>query len=552
VPEGPKVSESGSGMPDQRRRGWHRAQTQGRFASVPRSFRVVGAAVILLMVGGLLVARIPGSADNSTKSGEASCPAEKVTVATTTAMVAPLRRALKDSKCATVVVQATSPEAVARAAASGADVPDYWIPDSSIWIGKVAEATGKQPTQVVPSIAATPVVLVSGSRQAPTTWAAALSGPELVLGDPLADGSAVAPLVLATAGASETDTVMAITGQAQRQGITGAPPMSEQDRLASIDEAGAGYTTATEQGVLASGRDLKASVPQPGTWFLTYPLVRLAEGDRADGLDGTTRWLTALAASDRFRTALQESDFRAPDRHALATGVGDVKEVPLPPAEGVGKLLGAWTALGVPGRILSVIDVSGSMDFVSQGQSRIDLTVGTTRAGLRIFPDSFEVGVWAFSERLGGANQDYRKIVPVRRLDAKVDGKTQRDLINAGLGTLPAITNGGTGLYDTTLAVYRRALETFDPTKANTVLIFTDGANDDPGSISRSQLISRLKKLADPQKPVRIITIGISADADAKALKAIAKATGSFSFIARRPQDIGTAFQQAMVARLRS
>jgi hypothetical protein len=47
-----------------------------------------------------------------------------------------------------------------------------------------------------------------------------------------------------------------------------------------------------------------------------------------------------------------------------------------------------WAVLTVPSRLLTVVDVSGSMDFTDAGQSRISLAVTAANGALQLFPDS--------------------------------------------------------------------------------------------------------------------------------------------------------------------
>ena len=54
----------------------------------------------------------------------------------------------------------------------------------------------------------------------------------------------------------------------------------------------------------------------------------------------------------------------------------------------------------------------------------------------------------------------------------------------------------------------------------------TDGRNDDPGSIGLDQLLARLRELRDPDRPVRIVGIAISEDADLAALERMAQRHG--------------------------
>jgi Mg-chelatase subunit ChlD len=117
------------------------------------------------------------------------------------------------------------------------------------------------------------------------------------------------------------------------------------------------------------------------------------------------------------------------------------------------------------------------------------------------------------------------------------------------LRELPDMTNGGTGLYDTTLAAVRSLRADYDPGAVNTVILLTDGKNEDPGSLSLKELLSKLERERDPGQSLEIIAIGMGPDADAKALERIAKATGGRSYIARDPSDIAEVFIDAMLNR---
>lgn len=78
----------------------------------------------------------------------------------------------------------------------------------------------------------------------------------------------------------------------------------------------------------------------------------------------------------------------------------------------------------------------------------------------------------------------------------------------------------------------------------------TDGKNEDPNSISLDTLLSELKQLEDPARPVLVLTIGISDDADTDSLKQIADATGGTSYVAKTSDDIRTVFVDAIAARV--
>ncbi|MGU3432164.1 hypothetical protein ACNHUS_04030 [Actinomycetes bacterium M1A6_2h] len=62
----------------------------------------------------------------------------------------------------------------------------------------------------------------------------------------------------------------------------------------------------------------------------------------------------------------------------------------------------------------------------------------------------------------------------------------------------------------------------------------------DPGALEQEQ---------DPLRPVVIVTVGITGDADAGALQQSSTATGGTSWIAQDPRDIANIFVEALSAR---
>jgi len=205
--------------------------------------------------------------------------------------------------------------------------------------------------------------------------------------------------------------------------------------------------------------------------------------------------------------------------------------------------------LTVPSSILAVLDASGSMDYETSEGTRMELAVGAARTALAVLPGEARVGLWLFSIDQGGKGVDHRQLEPLVRLDAPVGKATQREALGTSIQTAVDLTEGGTGLYDTTLAAVREAQAKYDPAYFNSVVIISDGANDDPGSISLKKLLATLAEERDPEHPVRIIAIGISKDADMKSLTRIAEATGGKAYGARDPRDILGVLNQALLAR---
>lgn len=210
-----------------------------------------------------------------------------------------------------------------------------------------------------------------------------------------------------------------------------------------------------------------------------------------------------------------------------------------------------WTITVQSARLMTVVDASGSMaDLVpgSGGKSRMDVTKSSLLQALSQFTPQDEIGLWDFATHLDGS-RDYRRLVPTARLgDPVAGGRTQRDRLTDAFAALQPVRGGATGLFDTTLAAYQEATASYASGKFNAVVLLTDGANEDPGSISRADLIARLQKLTDPAKPVPLIAIAVGPDADKDEVRQIAKATGGAGYQVNDPADIQAVILEAIVA----
>jgi Mg-chelatase subunit ChlD len=188
-----------------------------------------------------------------------------------------------------------------------------------------------------------------------------------------------------------------------------------------------------------------------------------------------------------------------------------------------------------------VIDVSGSMAEKVGAKTRMQLTIEAASSGLKLFPENAALGLWTFSTKIGDLGADFRELVPIAKLTP-----AQRQRMLANLTIQKAIPNGGTGLYDTAIAAVRAVRSSYDPSAVNSVLLFTDGKNDDPGSLSLARAVQTLESLRDPARPVRIIALGMGPDADAGELRQLAQATGGQSYVARNPSDLQQVFIDAL------
>lgn len=516
------------------------------------------AAVVVAGAGYFVVDSLTGGGCDATTEYTVAADSSIAPVLTevTSAMSA------EDLGCRSFTIQAASGvDALGAPGEQGG--PDLWIPDSSQWIAKASSGSGTLFDVAAPSVAATPVVIAAREGDMPffATWLSALQLHGLRIGDPLTSSVSAAPIVGALAevdaGTVPADAVPgALVPLAQAQ----AANLHQADALARLGAVAAegGIAIATEEQVVARNQSdpskLAAAVPDTGAVFLDYPMVVTASGtDHAAAKEAGVALAEAME-SESGRAALSRSGFRGGDRSPLDSGRGAGEVATLTPTDpaATAQVLKRYAVLALPSRALVVEDVSGSMNEQAGTESRIALTVQASETGARLFPDNAQLGLWAFSIGLGGNGKDYKELTPIRPMGETVDGVSHRQRLTDAVRTLPTLVKGGTGLYDTTLAAFRKVKEGYDPAAINSVILLTDGANEDPSSISLDALLATLKKEQDPARPVIIVTIGITEDADAAVLQKISAATGGTSHVARTPAEIPGVFVDAMRSRAAS
>ena len=538
--------------------GRHSAPSSGSSSRGIAKYGVVAVVLLLVVGGGVFVAlKAFGSTCGDTQSYSlAADPA-----------IAPVLQKIVDNTpaedlgCTGIEVTATESGEVSAAVAKGDDVPSLWIPDSSLWIGKTVRSTASLIDLASQSVAATPAVLAARKDEVPffDTWLTALKLEGLRIGNPLANTTSDAAILGAVAEAGSDEKMLdavsaALVPIAQAQAAT----RGEADPTVRLDDlvVDGGVAVVSEQAYLDYQQDknveLGATAPPTGAFFLNFPLaVTEPAGDRHETAKSVGTALATAIESDQGHQALSDAGFRSADMAPLDSdrGIGNVTPLTIADQQAAESTLRQYQVLALPSRALVMEDVSGSMNYSAGANSRIAMTVQASETGNRLFPDNASMGLWAFSIGLGGGDQDYRELAPIRRMDEQVGNTTQREVLLQQTRTLPSLVGGGTGLYDTTLAAFRTVQQGYDPDAVNSVIILTDGTNEDPDSISLDELLSTLRAEQDPSKPVVIVTIGITDDADAGVLQQISAATGGTSFVARNPAEIPNVFVNALRSR---
>jgi Ca-activated chloride channel family protein len=303
---------------------------------------------------------------------------------------------------------------------------------------------------------------------------------------------------------------------------------------------------------------LVAVYPKEGTpeadhpWLvLNEPWVDSAKRSAASAFLG---YLLSPTVQAKFQAAgLRDANGKAGSVATELNGLlsdQPARVIPNPSPAVVGGILQGWGQASRRGNVLAVFDVSGSMNepVPGTGTTKMGLVRHAAAAATALWAPEDNVGIWAFSTKLPPDGKDYQEIVPLGPVDAVIPGtnKTRRQLLDEGVAKLQATTHD-TALYETALAAFRLVQSHYVPGRINTVVLLTDGINDNPGNpLTLAQLLQQLKAGEKSGPQVRVITIGYGRDADVNALKAISQATGGAFFSAADPRGIEEIFLHAL------
>lgn len=502
------------------------------------------------------------------------------------------RELTSDGNCLDVRVTARDAYKVADSLRAGKEDSEFevWVPDSDLWVRRATSGSAGTPVTPTGNVASTPV----GVAMVPTaarslgwpgktyTWgelaASTTRSNKLRLGTADPARSATGLLALAKVGAStkkksgaDGDTQVAAAAKILSQRTAD----SDTQVLDTLARDGSG----TEQGnprrnhalilseqaayrhnaAAGSGSDVDFFYPKDGAPQLDYPYSLIDERSLStDESRAAVRFMTLLG-EPAGRRILEEHGFRTGSGDPegdVVTAAGGKSPQPyaeasseVPSDEALEETLGMWTITVQSARLNTVVDASGSMAELVPGrdQSRMDVTKSSLIQALSQFTPEDEIGLWEFATLLDG-ERDYRKLVPTRPLgDRAAGGTVHRERLTTAFSELQPVPNGATGLYDTTLAAYREATKSYVSGKFNALVVLTDGVNEDPGSISRSSLVTELEGLSDPERPVPIIAIAVGPSADKEEVTQIAAATGGSGHQVNDPAEIHAVILKAIM-----
>lgn len=507
--------------------------------AAPRGRNLLRAflALALVVIGVAAVVRAV------TSGAAGGCDSATEYTVMTDQALAPMLRAQADraaDSCHTYAVETVPDQDTAARLGSGGAIADLWLASSQARVPVVAQQLGRELPSTV--VASSPIVVAGAVAQRPDTFGAVFASTDL-RALPRNYAFADAPLVAGVAeaglpGADEGALTSALTRYAQT-----APPSGDDPVRAAATSNG--QVVVPELAYLIAkraGADVSARVPAQGTTLLQFPLAVTAVGGREAGAHRAGEDLAQAFEADG--AGLTEAGVRAADgKLGPEGGVGTVTLLPEPDPAKLMLASQAYLALAMPLKTLVVVDISGSMGEPAGGSTRIQMTADGFDKVIGRIGGNNQVGLWAFS--LSDTGQHWVQLAPTRALD---DAGQRAELIKAA-HSLPGRVGGGTGLYDTALAAYERAIEDFDPAYSNSVILLSDGADKDPDGMSLPELVARIKKATDPSRPVTINTVGIGKDADLSALKAIADSTGGAAQAAENERALMADFVTAVARR---
>ena len=488
--------------------------------------------------------------------------------------------------CAVVhVTSAQSPTAAAQISgtksSAGGAAFDAWIPDSSLWVN-VARSfpTGAQlvqPTGV--SVARSPLMIVmprSVAAQVPAFGSSVgwqfllpqrVGGPATGLGlhvefpDPAQSSAGLATLITlqqllgtgSTAQAGFADFVLNV------QVTSGSGTLTSLASLAQPPRDERPVTIASEQAIAQFDRahpadPLSGRYPAQGTPELNYPyaLTSANQLERKAGEEFENALKSSYATSYVRYMGFRSGAGSAPGwigQYGLDTGQPKLTGSAAPGEAETS--LQAWQRLSLGSRDLALLDVSEQMatPVAPDGTTLEQVLIQAASLGLAHFPDSTQMGIWAFASHLDG-NRPYKQIVPVGPLPAPLGLITRRQQIVQATEQGKPVAGAPAALYGSILAAFKTMSASYQPRYVNAVLVMTAGIDNAKGDISPAALVRQLRALYNPNKRVEIVPLMFGTAGNFRALQQIARATGGVAFDITSPKQIGSAFFSGIAQRL--
>jgi hypothetical protein len=475
-----------------------------------------------------------------------------------------------------------------QAPSGGLPAEDAWIPDSSLWVdvarsyplgAQQVQTTGitvaRSPLMIVmPAAAAAQVPAFNNSVGWNFLVPASAGGPpttqqvRVELPDPTQSAAGLAALIevsrlLGTGSAARTQLAKFVfTAQSSAQ-FDNPTSLAAFVSLSAPPLDAHPVTVASEQAVLSydalhPNQPLAARYPAAGAAALGAP-----ELDYPYVLTSTSP--AEQTAADEFGELLQQSYTAGLVRYYGFRSANGVTGT-LPASDGLAQqplqlaaaaapseaqtALEAWRRLQVGSRDLAVMDISSSTGTPSglPGLTLGQILKQTAELGLELFPDSAQIGLWEFADKLDGS-LPYKQLVSVGPLPGELGLISRREQILQVDSSLKTEANAPAALNQTILAAYKEMTASYQANYTNAVIMLTPGVDNAPGDISAATLVRKLHGLFNPNRPVELIILMLGAKGDFPALQEIASAGGGAAYQVTDPTQVGKVFFEAVARR---
>jgi Ca-activated chloride channel homolog len=499
-----------------------------------------------------------------------------------------------DGRCVEVQITPEDPASVAsvvdgQGSSDGLPAADAWIPDSSLWVDVVHEfPLGAQRVQTTGiTVARSPLMMVMPALAAAQTPAfnntvgwnfllpSSVGGPPVSQGirvslpDPTQSAAGLAAMVevsrlLGSGSAARTKlTKFVFSAQSSAQFDTPTslaafvtlanPPLNAHPVTVTSEQAVLSYDEAHPDQPLAAQYPTGGSAAL-GTPELNYPYV-LTSTNPAE-----------QAGANEFGELLQQSytaqlvryyGFRSANgvTGTLPADTG-LAQQPLQlatpaAASDAQTALQAWERLQIGSRDLALMDVSSSMDTPSglANLSLEQLLTQTAELGLQLFPDSAQIGMWEFADKLNGT-LPYKQLVTVGPLPSGLGLISRREQILQVDAALHSLPSAPAALNQTILAGYQAMVKSYQSNYTNAVLVLTAGVDNAPGDIPVATLVRKLHALYNTNRPVELIILMLGTKGNFAAMQQIAAAGGGAAYQVTDPTQVGKVFFEAVSRRI--
>jgi len=320
-----------------------------------------------------------------------------------------------------------------------------------------------------------------------------------------------------------------------------------QEQMAYLYNRGAPSGDPAQMNPKRSPRNpLRVVYPEDGTLKLDHPFVVL-DSATADQRAVAKDFYQFLIEKDQ-QQSFADVGFRPRDNAARPSEqLVQTLKVPadqqlrfVTPPDGklLAAMLDSWDKVRRKARVLLVLDVSGSMNEITddpttvKDPTKLQLVIPAAQHALDLLDDDDEVGLWTFSSRPA-----YTPVMPLSRVgDVRAQLKTRIQRLKAG---------GNTALYQVTDAASEMMAKTADPDRINAIVLLSDGQNTEPYPGGARALLTKLNPTGRDTS-IRIFTVpyGQADNADVATLAGIATLTKAAQYNASNPLKVEDAFVQ--------